>query len=78
MITTHKEDDLYLNGIPLGEIVRTGKLSAMELYVLSLRAAGWKQREIAKQVRIAQPHISRMLARSIRKMRKAMYQIIHH
>lgn len=51
--------------------VRMAGLSAIEVYVLSRRAAGLKQREIAEETGIAQPHISRMMSAIIRKLRQS-------
>lgn len=50
--------------------VKMARLSAIEVYVLSRRAAGLKQREIAEETGIAQPHISRMMSAIIRKLRQ--------
>jgi len=51
--------------------VKMARLSAIEVYVLSRRAAGLKQREIAEETGIAQPHISRMMSAIIRKLRQS-------
>jgi predicted XRE-type DNA-binding protein len=51
--------------------VRMARLSAIEVYVLSRRAAGLKQREIAEETGIARPHIARMMSAIIRKLRQS-------
>lgn len=51
--------------------VKMARLSAIEVYVLSRRAAGLKQREIAEETGIARPHITRMMVRIIRKIKEA-------
>jgi predicted XRE-type DNA-binding protein len=53
--------------------VRMARLSAIEVYVLSRRAAGLKQREIAEETGIAQPNVARMITRIIQKIKETTY-----
>ena len=54
--------------------VKMAGLSAIEVYVLSRRAAGLKQREIAEETGMKRQNVDRMLHRTFRKFRKAMHQ----
>ena len=51
--------------------VKMAGLSAIEVYVLSRRAAGLKQREIAEETGIARPNVTRMMTRILRKIKEA-------
>lgn len=51
--------------------VKMARLSAIEVYVLSRRAAGLKHREIAEETGIARPNITRMMTRIIQKIKEA-------
>ena len=54
--------------------VKMARLSAIEVYVLSRRAAGLKQREIAEETGMKQQNVNRMLHRTLGKLRKALHQ----
>ena len=51
--------------------VKMAGLSAIEVYVLSRRAAGLKQREIAEETGIARPNVTRMMTRILQKIKEA-------
>lgn len=54
--------------------VKMARLSAIEVYVLSRRAAGLKQREIAEETGMKRQNVGRMLHRTFGKLRKALHQ----
>lgn len=54
--------------------VRMARLSAIEVYVLSRRTAGLKQREIAEETGMKRQNIDRMLHRTLGKLHKALHQ----
>jgi RNA polymerase sigma-B factor len=62
------EFDLKLDGITLERAMHRSGLSARDRAILTLRLAGWNQREIAREVGISQMHVSRCLKAIVAKI----------
>jgi RNA polymerase sigma-B factor len=62
------EFDLKLDGITLERAMHRSGLSARDRAILTLRLAGWNQKEIAGEVGISQMHVSRCLRAIVAKI----------